>query len=244
MFGKEWQDRIRITHVRVTTRQEFIDAINAFNGMIMLFDGHGSHDVDRPAVLWLDDVSVDIWKMKGEITRLPPIVILSACDTHAADRNHATVANGFLALGCRSVLGSVFPLHASHAAIFTARLLYRVANYIPAAINMFGRSLTWLEVVSGMLRRQLVTDILRRLESEKLVERSVETHNRIQAIVETRLDDPFSDMRELLIGMGLEPSRLDNEIHIAISNSSTISYLHLGRPETIIINSRGGGRMS
>src|SRR3546814_10624722 len=102
----------------------------------------------------------------------PPIVILSACDTHAADRNHATAANGFLALGSRSVLASVFPLHASQAAIFTARLIYRVSDYIPAAIKLFERSLTWLEVVSGMLRRPVTTDLLRNLGAVGLIAES------------------------------------------------------------------------
>lgn len=238
VFGKQWRDKLRINFVRVTSRQELIDAINAFEGMLMVFDGHGSHKPDQPGLLWLGEESVNVWGLLGEIHRPPPIVILSACDTHAADRNHATVANGFLALGSRSVLGSVFPLHASHAAIFTARLLYRVSDYIPAAIEQFNRSLTWLEVVSGMLRRQVTTDILRHLEAAGLIgeDDSRDGHPQMHGLVDSDLDDPFSHLHRALLGYGIPEERLDREIHNAVAASSTISYLHLGRPETILIN--------
>jgi hypothetical protein len=237
-FGRQWRDKLRVNFVRVTSRQELIDAINAFEGMLMVFDGHGSHNPDQAGLLWLGEESVDVWSLLGDIQRPPPIVILSACDTHAADRNHATVANGFLALGSRSVLGSVFPLHASHAAMFTARLLYRVSDYIPAAIKLFKRSLTWLEVVSGMLRRQVTTDILRHLEAAGLIGKddSLDMHLQMHGLVDSQLDDPFSNVFQALLRYGIPKDRLDREIYNAIATSSTISYLHIGRPETILIN--------
>lgn len=239
-FAEQWREKLNVKFVRVESRQELIDAINSFGGMLMLFDGHGSHKPDEPGVLWLGDEAVNVWELRGEITRPPPIVILSACDTHAADRNHATVANGFLALGCRSVLGSVFPLHASHAAIFTARLLYRVADYVPAAIRMFKRSLTWLEVVSGMLRRQLVTDILRHLEALGLIaeEDSSDLNLMLCAMGDLRGGEAFAHIRQTLVDYGIPEDTLDRETHAAIAASSMISYLHLGRPETILINSK------
>jgi hypothetical protein len=237
IYGEHWREKLRINFVRVSSRQELIDAINGFEGMLMVFDGHGSHKPKEAGLLWLGKESVDVWSLEGELHRPPPIVILSACDTHAADRNHATVANGFLALGSRSVLGSVFPLHASHAAVFTARLLYRVSYYIPAAIKQYKRSLTWLEIVSGMLRRQLSTDIFRHLESLGLIAKgdSEDIHLLASSAVETQ-DDPFSQLREVFLNYGIPEDRLDQEIRIAIAASPTISYLHLGRPETIVIN--------
>lgn len=237
-FGKLWSDRLRIKFVRVSSRTELIDAINDFQGMLFVFDGHGSHQPDHPGLLWLGEEGVDVWGLRGDVTRPPPIVVLSSCDTHAADRNHATVANGFLALGSRSVLGSVFPLEASDAAIFAARLMYRISDYLPAAIDMFERSLTWLEVVSGMLRRQAATDILRHLQYLGLVSRQdyLNLSNQIHAIVDLPSNDQFLEARQALLNYGIPADRIDKEIHAAISASSTISYLHLGRPETIIIN--------
>lgn len=240
VFGKQWSERLKIKFVRAKSRHDLIDAINNFSGMILMFDGHGSHNDGEPGVLWLGDEAVDVWKLQGSIARIPPIVILSACDTHAADRNHATVANGFLSLGARSVLGSVFPLHASHAAMFAARLLYRVSDYIPAAVGMFKRSITWLEVVSGMLRRQLITDILRHLIHVKLLSQAdfVALNYELSEIIEFHDEDPFLLAADKLIHLGVNEERLRKEMHIAIANSSMISYLHVGRPETIIINSK------
>ena len=238
-FGKHWHDKLQLKFVRVKSRKEMVDAINAFRGMLMVFDGHGSHRNDEPGVLWLGDEAVNVWELRGEITRPPPIVLLSACDTHAADRNHATVANGFLALGTRSVIGSVFPLHATHAAIFTARLLYRVSEFIPAAVKMFGRSVTWLEVVSGMLRRQALTDILRHFENKGLLPEdwSIEATSKLQMLVDVSSPDPFANVQVEMAKWGLSDNDLEREIHSALASSSTISYLHLGRPETILINS-------
>jgi|GEM_PF-6024360 len=93
---------------QVKSRKKMVNAINAFQGMLMVFDGHGSYREDEPGVLWLGEEAVNVWELRSEITRPPPVVLLSACDTHAADRNHATVANGFLLLGTRSVIGSIF----------------------------------------------------------------------------------------------------------------------------------------
>lgn len=238
-FGKLWHDKINLKFIRPKSRKEMVDAINAFRGMFMVFDGHGSHWKDEPGVLWLGDEAVNVWDLRGEITRPPPIVLLSACDTHAADRNHATVANGFLMLGTRSVIGSVFPLHATHAAIFAARLLYRISDFIPAAVKMFGRSVTWLEVVSGMLRRQALTDILRHLEEKALLPHawSIEATTELQMLVDVSSPDPFASVQAEMAKWGVPDDELGREIHNALANSSTISYLHLGRPETILINS-------
>ena len=93
-------------------------------------------------------------------------------ETHAAERNHATAANGFMHLGARTVLGSVFPLNAPQAASFTARLLYRVAAYLAPGIAMLDRPMRWSEVIWGMLRMQLLTDFLRQLEGKRLTDQS------------------------------------------------------------------------
>uniref|UniRef100_UPI0037BFF089 CHAT domain-containing protein n=1 Tax=Devosia sp. TaxID=1871048 RepID=UPI0037BFF089 len=138
VFGRRWQGKLDITKVTVASEKELVDAVNAFDGHILVFDGHGGHDPDQPGKLYLQDVGIDVWELKDKLRRVPPIIILSACDTHAADRNHATTANGFISLGARSVLGSVFPIDARSAAIFTARFLYRVADYLEPAIALFG----------------------------------------------------------------------------------------------------------
>ena len=133
-------------------------------------------------------------------------------------------------------------IHASHAAVFVARLLYRVSDYIPAAIGMYKRSLTWLELVSGMLRRQLTTDILHHLLRLRLIPEDedsfLELSMRMHMIADVAFDDPMSSVRQGLLDYGIAEDELDRAIEAAVATSSTISYLHLGRPETILINTR------
>ena len=66
----------------------------------MIFDGHGRGNADTGiATLRIGKEDVDVWHLRGE-ARIPPIVILSACDTQGIDASsHATVGTGFLAAG-------------------------------------------------------------------------------------------------------------------------------------------------
>lgn len=239
-FGEEWKDSINIKFVEVSSKDELISALNEFNGPLVIFDGHGSHSDGEPAYLHLMDSRVDVWELRGQIHRPPPIVILSACDTHAADRNHATAANGFLALGCRAVLGSVFPLLARDAATFAARLIYRVSTFVPAAVGLFGHALTWTEIVSGMLRMQLLTDFLRALETKELISKETyfDVHQKGNLAINGGHDDPFAEVANLLESAGVEKGVIKREMEAAVVMSSAISYLNIGRPETILLDTK------
>jgi hypothetical protein len=111
-FQPEWRKNLTVSYAKVASEAALVKVLNEFNGPMVIFDGHGSHAKDQPALLHLGSHAVDVWSLKDRIQNMPPIVILSACDTHAADRNHATTANGFMHLGARTVLSSVFPLDA------------------------------------------------------------------------------------------------------------------------------------
>lgn len=238
IFEKEWRDKLNVEFIEVSNKDELIAALDAFRGAVVIFDGHGSHENDKPAYLHLMDTAVDVWELQGKIKRPPPIVILSACDTHAADRNHATTASGFLSIGVRAVLASVFPLDALSAATFSARLLHRIANYIPVAVKMFGQSLTWVEVVSGMIRMQLLTDFLRAMEVKNIITSRIyrDAHMEGNTAINAGHDEPFEDVIKFLIKQGMEEVAIRRELEIAIANSSAISYLNMGRPETILID--------
>ena len=162
-FAKDWGDRLTVKFVEVSGEDGFVESLNQYDGSIVIFYGHGGHAKDGAGMLSLHGTDVDIWTLKKRVKRVPPVVILSACDTHAADRNHGTVANAFIALGAVTVLASVFPLEGPAAAIFIGRLLLRIAMFTPVAMSIRRRPLTWAEIVSGMLRMQLATDYLRRL---------------------------------------------------------------------------------
>lgn len=234
-FGRGWNERINVNYVEVATDEEFIAALNEYNGALAVFDGHGGHERGQPGMLYLKGTPVNVWTLGDRLKKVPPIIVLSACDTHAADRNHATAANGFLSLGARTVLGSVFPLDGLDAAVFIGRLLLRIALFLPAEIERRRRPITWAELVSGMLRMLLLTDYLMHLLSLGLITEQtyMAVHEQGNIWINTPEPDSFEKIDQLLMEHGLDRSRLQSERDIAIANSSFISYLQIGRPETI-----------
>jgi hypothetical protein len=238
VFGESWEGKLEITNVQVASEDDMVRAINSFDGYLLVFDGHGGHDIDQPGKLWLRDQPVDVWDLRKKIRRMPPIVLLSACDTHAADRNHATTASGFLSMGARTVLASVFPIDGRVAAIFTARFLFRISDYLTAAIALFDQGLRWSDVVSGMLRMQLLTDFLRSLLAQKLIDHAtyLRIHMNGNNAINSDADNPFDFVSKALEEAGLEKRVVTKELEMAVANSDVISYLQLGRPETILID--------
>jgi hypothetical protein len=239
-FEPLWRDQLAVEFAEVSHRDEFVAAVANFDGPLIVFDGHGSHPRNEPGQLHFKDEAVDVWSLKDTITEIAPIIVLSACDTHAADRNHATAANGFMHLGARTVLASVFPLDARAAAIFTARLLYRVAGYLGPGVSALGRAMTWSEVIWGMLRMQLLTDFLRQVLRKRLIHQGQyeEIHTDGNAWINSAHPDPFGMVMSRLEALGLAKRELVSTLELSVANSSVISYLQIGRPETILIDQR------
>jgi hypothetical protein len=77
--------------------------------------------------------------------------------------SQATVGNGFLAIGVRTVLATLLPVGGVSSAVFIARLLHRIADFLPAALRAEERTLDWTEVISGMLRMLLASEIVSEL---------------------------------------------------------------------------------
>ena len=91
-----WDGKVKLTFQRVQTVGQFIEALNGFEGAVLIFDGHGiGDDGSRIGKLTIGKEQIDVWSLRARV-RVPPVVILSACDTHGLDSpSHATVGNGF-----------------------------------------------------------------------------------------------------------------------------------------------------
>lgn len=154
-------DNLRLKLVDVASEAELADVLNAFQGTIVIFDCHGNHGGEESnAWLHIGKQKVDVWHLADKV-RVPPIVILAACSTHAIDGSHASVANGLLRSGAMSVIGTFAPVNATHTAVTIARLLYRVSDFVPLATKHMPRS--WRQIVTGFFRMSYVTDVLRDL---------------------------------------------------------------------------------
>jgi hypothetical protein len=235
-----WEGKVKVSFQRVQTVRQFIEALNGFEGAILIFDGHGIYD-DGHGIgkLAIGKEQIDVWSLRGQM-RVPPIVILSACDTHGLDSpSHATVGNGFLFLGAVTVVASLLPLGAFSSAGFIARLVYRLADFIPSALSDQKRVLNWTELVSGMQRMFFVSEILNALVGPPDVENSPRSTLHLQANV--HINSYESDwFDKLLAGIAEHRNeKLDDVAQRAartIAASEAIRYIQLGHPENILID--------
>ena len=229
-----------ITGTRKTPKSvdEFVDALNAYDGAVLIIDGHGQHPGD-PDVggLIIGGKPVDIWSLR-ERARIPPIVILSACDTHPYDRSHASVANGFLSCGAIAVLGTVLPIRARDGAIFLIRLLLRAIQFAEIR-NGSGWSVPWTNIVSGALRMQLVSDLVRGLVERRLL-RPEQVHD-IQLRGNLVLNPHRENWLELWSAEcrragGFDEATWQSAFDDILAASDVIRYTSLGNPESILIS--------
>jgi hypothetical protein len=219
------------------TADAFVETVNAYGGPILIVDGHGQHPSESDiGGLIIGGNPVDIWSLRGRM-KPPPIVILSACDTHPYDRSHATVANGFLSCGALAVLGTSLPVRSVQAAIFLMRLMLRAVSY-GEAVNRGGRAVSWSNIVGGALRMQLASDVVRGLVSRGLLaqERSRDVQLATNHDLNPFNPDWFERLRDRcreVGGFSLEDwQRAFSDI---LAASDVIRYVSIGNPEAILL---------
>ena len=166
--GATWQVNYRF--VDVETPDEIVKALNSHAGAIVVFDCHGSFAADEYfSALIVGGRQVRLWELRKNIKHMPPIVLLSACDTLPVDGSHASVASGMLQLGARTVLATLLPIDSRKAAIFLCRLFYRIGEFVPTALRV-KRRVSWREVVSGMTKMSHMTECLWYLSKQGMLD--------------------------------------------------------------------------
>jgi hypothetical protein len=236
VFGLE---RVRTRFVNVATRQQVIDALNAFSGTLVVFDCHGGHGgAEGHGWLKIGEERLDTWSL-AHIARIPPIVILSACSTFALAGSHASVGNGFLRSGAQTVIGTFLPVEAVRSTAFVSRLLYRVDAFLPALRSLGVTSLTWRTFVSGFLKMSYTTDILRYLLHGKAWI-SEEQYRNIGIAANHRINMFRPDWYAWLMErLAQATDRPEATIRAAITDEhplmETLLYCQLGRPDALLV---------
>lgn len=232
--------KVHVKFVSVSTVAEFTEALNTFEGAVAIFDGHGALDAGHGVgSLMIGDKPLDVWSLRGQV-RAPPIVLLSACDTHGVDAaSHATVGNGFLALGSLTVLATLLPVAGAAAALFIARLLYRLADFLPAVLAARQRVLNWTEVVTGMLRMTVASEILDELVNT--ADGVFTPRGRLQTEANRYINTGMPDWYERLIAdiarhRGERIEVVTSLAERVVARSEAIRYVQLGHPENILID--------
>jgi hypothetical protein len=232
----------RLHFIDVNNRDELITALNGFSGAILVFDGHGKHDrVTDTGILVLPDEDVSAWALRSQ-ARIPPIVVLSACDTHPFDGSHATTANGFLTAGAQTVIGTSIPVNATYSAIFVARLLFRVREFLPILLSRPNRSARWAEIFSGLQRRQYCTEVIFVLNSVGFRINGAAAQ-RIMTEAGLLIDGGEPAWMTPFIGMLATASeRSEADVRAAILRyayiTDALAYVQLGNPERLVIAER------
>jgi hypothetical protein len=225
------QPEVRI--VDVASPRDFVREVNGFGGALMVFDGHGARDPhNHTGQIIVGGEPMDIWAYRSEL-HLPPIVVLAACDTLPIDGSHGSTGMAMLAAGARSVLGTVLPISAHRSAVFVARLIFRIAEFLPLVVGQGTRVPNWRDFLSGLLRMSHVTDVLADLSGMSGLSRGDWTRVQLAANMsinrgDPRWDEAVEEELEVLARGGAIRSasrpRLD-------AFTDAVSYAQLGDPE-------------
>jgi hypothetical protein len=237
--GSTEATRVVFNFVDVTSPDEIVAALRPYKGALLIFDCHGTFDnVAGLATLVIGGKALDIWNLRKQC-EVPPVVMFSACDTQPMDGSHASVATGAFVLGARAVLGTYFPISARKAALFNARMLWRLEAYIPAALQT-RKMLTWREVAAGMLRMSYVTEVLELLEAHAGLHFDREEMRAIQLATTTLISARDASWHSLLVTRIAETAGISEEVVRELlerwcSLTDAIKYVQLGNPERVII---------
>lgn len=231
---------LQVDWVEVDGVESFQQALNHFDGAILVFDGHGSYSrVLNEGSLNLGTETVDVWGLKNTV-RIPPIVLLSACETHPMDGTQATVGNAFLMLGAHAVLASLVPLSGVHAAIFVGRLMLRLGMYVPEVERTPIFPIRWSELVTGMLRMSYVTDLVKGLRSAGWTELNQKAMCHVMEYSNNLINYLHPDwFEETLTAISTQCNRSVEDVKAAHLRyayfTDSLHYVHLGNPEEIVI---------
>lgn len=234
--------KLSIKIIDVHTEEDIVNELNNFEGCIVIFDCHGAHDQRQDVgAIMINGKRLEVWNLRGKV-RVPPIILLSACDTHPIDRSHASTANAFLMMGAKTVLATLLPINANYAALFIWRLLFRISECVPIVTDEMDRNIRWTHVVSGLIRRQYVYEVTKGLircgapiDDEQAIEIGITVGNRI---------DPWREdwyetlIEELALKSGWSMEEVVRMIRQQVGFVDSLKYVQFGNPEQVVILSR------
>lgn len=228
----------KIKVVDVHTKQEFINALNSYKGAILIYDGHGAHGKETDiGTLKIGKEDLDIIELRRKV-KIPPIVLLSACDTHPLDCSHASTANGFLIAGAKTVLATLLPLDARDAAMFLGRLILRISMFLQRGVENMPIKWTW--VISGLQRMTYITELRYSLSETCKLSLSKESYLRIGFLGNCFINagDRYWYEKTLKVIAGETKLSIDN-LKEFVKNyfqiPEVLKYIQLGNPELIFI---------
>ena len=228
---------INVEWKNVADQSELIDVLNNNNSAIAIFDMHGGHSDNGEGFLVLQNKAINISSLLGKI-KIPPIVILSACDTSPIDNNHYSVANMFLLAGAKTVLASALPIMSKQASVYIARLLIRVSIFLYIHLFKHNKSIRWSTFISGMTKQSYYTELIYKLQDCKIIngKQNQELNFFVNMNINPlQLDFHNKILDEICIKSSLTKNQLNDFIEKNHKFAECLKYIQLGNPENIVI---------
>ena len=228
----------RVRFQDVANADEFVEAVSNYKGAMLIFDGHGSRDSQTGVgSVVVGGKPLDIWMLRNRLS-LPPIVLLSACDTFPIDGSHGSSAIGMLALGARTVLGTLLPVHSIRSSGLLSRLLLRLAEFLPIVMARSRHGVNWRYLMSGMLRMVYASELGHSYGASVGMDRLGINAALLQANIDINQRHPKwleRFQRRLATASGRPLSRVEDHREKYAWLTDSMSYVQLGRPELIHI---------
>jgi len=219
----------------ISNVNELIDTLNNNTSPIIIFDLHGGHDEKGEGVILIKGEAVPISELFGK-AKIPPIVILSSCDTNPLDRNHYNTANAFLLMGAKTVLASAVPILSHEASIFIARLLTRISIFLPIRLSRY--NIRWSEFITGMNRQSYYTELINKLQNKYDFKQELKNDlNLLVNMAINPLNEKFNEkiLNEISIKINISKETMDEFITEEFKFPECLKYIQIGNPELITI---------
>jgi hypothetical protein len=223
------------TYAKPATVEEFRETLRHSSAEIVVLDTHGRYDRKHDQV-WLDvgDGSAPIDQLLPE-ERVPPVWILSACDTTVTGAMRGCVVRRLLAKGAVCIVATLAPVDAFTAEVFVGRLLTDLYNPKPGAYGTFD-SLFFTTQYTTALFYDPMLPLIRKAQNDDGIKRAV---GRVfGAYFSWAGNHPIEDVRvfrhevAMFLGAALGREGL-TEVHTAIQQAGQV------RPETLLFSAFG-----
>ena len=169
---------------------------------------------------------------------MPPIIILSSCDTNPIDRNHYSVSNMFLLAGAKTVLGSALSIQSHESSVYISRLLIRLSVFLHTHLITHKQSIRWSTFITGMIRQSYYTELLFKLRDKKLIKN--EQIEELNFFINININPLALDFHNIIYKEVRSKANLTlNELNKFIEDNhkmaECLKYIQMGNPENLII---------
>jgi hypothetical protein len=241
--NEEFSSIFNISVEEIGDKEKLFYVIQEKKPFICLIDAHAEYDTTKDTgYLHLGSYKWNPWV--EQLPYAPPIMILNSCQTSVVDGTFNTVANGLLANGVRSIVGTLFPISARIGAYICSRLF---AN-LSAALTGEDELITWRAVVSKTIILNHYLDYLVQF-TDYLMEKQPQKVSKLDRFIsdytakwnkgKAKRQETFEDIvlrtvSELMKDYGLA-AEFNQFIELRGILPETSFFVSLGTPESIMI---------